>query len=89
MPRYCVCAWSVTRPGTFLVRDEEGNCSVFFPSTGSLSVTTLDPALIDAIIRCDGWCRIEAEAWLSLDELKHHVIGTEFTRTQDTLQPEA
>ncbi len=89
MPRYCVCAWSVTRPGTFLVRDEDGNCSVFFTNTGSLSVTTLDPALIDAIIGCDGWCRIEAETWLSLEELRHHVAGTVYTRTQAPLQPEA
>lgn len=88
MPRYRVRAWSVTRPGTFLVQDEEGNCSVYFTRTGSLSITTLDPALSDAIVRCDGWYRIEAESWLSLEELRHHAVGTLFTEPQDPVQPE-
>ena len=88
MLRYRICACSVTRPGTLLVQDEDGNCSVYFTRTGSLSVTTLDPAFTDAMVQCDDWCRIDAEAWLSLDELKHHAMGTTFIRPKDPLQPE-
>lgn len=88
MSRYRVSACSVTRPGTFLVQDEEGNCSVYFKRTGSLSATTLDPALTDAIIQCDGWCRIETEMWLSLDELKNHVVETIAIRPQNLMQTE-
>ena len=88
MSRYRVCACSVTRPGTFLVQDEDGNCSVFFTRTGSLSVTTIDPALTDAIVRCDGWFRIDAESWHSLEELRHHVGGTILIRPENPVQPE-
>ncbi len=88
MSRYRVSACSLTRPGTFLVHDEEGNCSVYFTRTGSLSATTLDPALTDAIVQCDGWCRIETEIWLSLDELRDHVVETIVIRPQDFTQTE-
>lgn len=89
MLRYRVCAYSATRPGTFLLLDEEDNWSVYFTSTGSLSVTTLDPALTDAIVRGDGWCRIDVASWLSLEELRDHIVGTVFMRQQELTQPEA
>jgi hypothetical protein len=88
MSRYRVCACSVVRPGTFLVQDEDGNCSVFFTRTGSLSVTTLDPSLTNAIINDGGWRQIDAGDWLSLEELRNQMLGTMLNVSRAEVQPE-
>jgi hypothetical protein len=89
MSRYRVCACSVVRPGTFLVQDEDGNCSVFFTRTGSLSATTLDPALTDAIVQDAGWRQVDAGDWLSLEELRNQMLGAIPDQPRAAIQSEA
>lgn len=75
MASYRIIALSVTHPGDLLVQDDDGTCRVYFGARDSLSLTTMDPSLVEALAQTVEWGRASTDAWLSLGELRAHAAG--------------